>query len=1539
MATQRGGVQGARSGGMTHHIQGPHLIPNVGREAMLVAEVIRRRPKAKSKPALAKPQVHATEKKVHKKERKEPKKKRRKESERSGSNSPRSRCSRSRTKARERDWSAEGSEEEEVEAFGAPEETPELMPGLDSDREARRIEEERKQLQLLKEVQEKRRKQESERKKNLGGIFALSEDDFDKEEHEQAKRAQAAQEEARSEKQHLRHPTSLRGSQSRKDSTLLDESAPGSGFDKCWKNWDFTKAEDPAEVARQFMRVTAAKRRGYGARERPPGAPADLEFYPEACPAKRVEEMSLEELLDSVEAKDRQQASSHRPAKASGLEAEMSLSELLEVPDHRDSTEAQVKANLGVVQEETLDASWQYWTAVSPCLVELPSCQDLCESRGKGGAPKHRVNAKQTPARDEDSLLVAPPGKWTDAFIILKVLRWAACQGLELYSSGPVAREKKSDNQLPTKAAALQFAESHKVPLGLIATFVITCAIIIGGENLDRLPERQVEAEDHYGLLGVTRDAQAADIKRAYKTMAKRWHPDKNPNCSSCQETFSKIAVAYETLSDDSKRAAYDEAGGAAASELTSPKSVPLNKANFDELVTFSNDVWIVQVFRPDNHHCASFHPFWENQIQKYQHLVRFGRIDVTDDQATWLPLKIRVLPTVLKFARHLGAVEIFPVTQMHETPQALTKFVLTSFPNIGLPLSSDRSALTSWLSRSTRRHKVLFAIPGKSEEERYKSHLVPRKLAARWSEVFEVRSAETELLHSLPAAQVVEAIPSKESSGEKAAALLFPAGGTEPKAMATFSWPTGEEEIVMELMRFTEMVGVSLTVQSAELLCRSLAMQRVYCLVLLDSSTAALSRAARDLRESRAEYQSEVAQIRASGGEVSEDEAVDKKHGFGVRPGLDLACRTYDSTRVLLGRNFCEGGKGACWFIGFPDGPLAQHGKKAYEDSLNWVDALDLRSLPDCSEVELTKEVRLAVFLAEILAKAVASGSLLWSPPFLRWSGARCQSFRRVRLFSYVPEMFQSPELLVFLNVLISGPELEVLAWDQWAHIAKALFHYSLVPGVFAYGLWYSGEFTLNPATLFAVAGHFPPRPWTGSRKWKHRRKEVEPLEKTGKKVNVSAFYAFMWRREGLRRRRELLRLPPEKWTKDNVMARIRLTNVKREDDRTTRVMRRICNNYVDRHPELRELRKIPVRLWDSHLQMSARWLVFNFALWRAFGTDTFAESIGFLTNRTWSKDVQQTVVQAAIRRWSSGHFNYTDAYDPCRSNRHDERNARLCGGVGLVQHLYSRTCASLAGLWQACDDIAGVAVTSSSWQKVTRCVMRVSGYGGTGFLAKELVQDLLHTPLFQSWSPQQAKWVGRCVDLNSWCAVGPGARRGLNRLYGRRVNWNAYCDDDRVAHQFLRELQEVFEDRKKYWHGDLEGFPIFDLELHDVQFQLCELDKYEREKKKPGQVRPYLPPKVDLAEVAELEEEDSEDERVWVTLAKRAKPLAPAQIVDEDVKEDAPEEAREERLKSFIDSCFADFDRNASKVREASVPGSLPLSEVALENSETSL
>ncbi|CAL1149585.1 unnamed protein product, partial [Cladocopium goreaui] len=132
------------------------------------------------------------------------------------------------------------------------------------EREARRIEEERRQLQLLKEAQEKRRKLENERKKNLGGVFALSADDFEKEDKEEQSKAHAAQSAMDRRPERLDRMDRMdRPSRKSKDPKPLDDSTPGTGFEKCWKNWDFAKADDPGEVARQFMRVTAAKRRGY----------------------------------------------------------------------------------------------------------------------------------------------------------------------------------------------------------------------------------------------------------------------------------------------------------------------------------------------------------------------------------------------------------------------------------------------------------------------------------------------------------------------------------------------------------------------------------------------------------------------------------------------------------------------------------------------------------------------------------------------------------------------------------------------------------------------------------------------------------------------------------------------------------------------------------------------------------------------------------------------------------------------------------------------------------------------------------------------------------------------------------------------------------------------------------------------------------------------------------------------------------------------------------------------------------------------------
>jgi molecular chaperone DnaJ len=70
-----------------------------------------------------------------------------------------------------------------------------------------------------------------------------------------------------------------------------------------------------------------------------------------------------------------------------------------------------------------------------------------------------------------------------------------------------------------------------------------------------------VEKRDYYEVLGVGRDASVDDIKKAYRKLALKWHPDKNPENPEAEERFKEAAEAYGVLSDEEKRARYDRFG------------------------------------------------------------------------------------------------------------------------------------------------------------------------------------------------------------------------------------------------------------------------------------------------------------------------------------------------------------------------------------------------------------------------------------------------------------------------------------------------------------------------------------------------------------------------------------------------------------------------------------------------------------------------------------------------------------------------------------------------------------------------------------------------------------------------------------------------------------------------------------------------------------------------------------------------------------------------------------------------------------------
>ncbi|XP_064457974.1 dnaJ homolog subfamily C member 10-like [Ornithodoros turicata] len=234
-----------------------------------------------------------------------------------------------------------------------------------------------------------------------------------------------------------------------------------------------------------------------------------------------------------------------------------------------------------------------------------------------------------------------------------------------------------------------------------------------------------VLCDDYYKLLGIERDADTREIRRAFKKLALRLHPDKNQGDSDAHDTFVKLNKAYEVLKDPDTRKRYDTYGEEGLGDNNrwngkfhswnyyyekfgiyddDPEIVTLSRNDFQSAVLESSDIWFINFYSPQCSHCHHLAPNWRKLAQSFEGIIRVGAVNCEEDWQMCRQEGIYSFPSLL----------IYPLKQKYVGTRELDdlqKFVLGHLPDFTLHVE-DTELLGS---PETNRAKptVLFVCPG----------------------------------------------------------------------------------------------------------------------------------------------------------------------------------------------------------------------------------------------------------------------------------------------------------------------------------------------------------------------------------------------------------------------------------------------------------------------------------------------------------------------------------------------------------------------------------------------------------------------------------------------------------------------------------------------------------------------------------------------------------------------------------------------------------------------------------------------------------
>ncbi|KAL3276716.1 hypothetical protein HHI36_012086 [Cryptolaemus montrouzieri] len=176
---------------------------------------------------------------------------------------------------------------------------------------------------------------------------------------------------------------------------------------------------------------------------------------------------------------------------------------------------------------------------------------------------------------------------------------------------------------------------------------------------------------DFYELLGVKRDANNQEIRKAFKKMAVKMHPDKNVDDPDAHEKFLKITRAYEVLKQPETRKHYDVHGDT-GSDLNENKHyhsytyyrdqfgiydddpiiVTLSAADYEVNILDDTQAWFVNFYSPQCYHCHELAPTWRRIAKEFQGVIRVAAVNCEDDWSLCYQLSIPSYPSLMFYEK-----------------------------------------------------------------------------------------------------------------------------------------------------------------------------------------------------------------------------------------------------------------------------------------------------------------------------------------------------------------------------------------------------------------------------------------------------------------------------------------------------------------------------------------------------------------------------------------------------------------------------------------------------------------------------------------------------------------------------------------------------------------------------------------------------------------------------------------------------------------------------------------------------------------------